>query len=112
MTLCEHLQCLDAAAKFAQAAAQEITRLKESAPAEYQEDLLAREGRVWANLFTYAVYSRQYQVRILQLCYSICIFLVMNGRQDHRLILQDEDLKLESVLFARSMRCPAFHCNN
>ena len=65
MTLCEHLQCLEAAAKFAQAAAQEIAQLRDSAPAEYQEDLMAREGRVWANLFTYAVYSRQYQVCML-----------------------------------------------
>ncbi len=63
MTLCENLQCLSAAAKFAQAAAQEISQLKADAPAEHQEDLLAREGRVWANLFTYAVYSQQYQVR-------------------------------------------------
>ena len=62
MTLCEHLRCLEAAAKFAQAATHEILQLEQSAPAEFQEDLLAREGRVWANLFTYALDSSQYQV--------------------------------------------------
>ena len=71
MTLCEHLQCLEAAAKFAQAAAQEIAQLKETAPKEHQEDLLAREGRIWANLFTYAVYSRQYQVQKPYLSWSL-----------------------------------------
>lgn len=71
MTLCEHLQCLGAAAKFAQAAAQEIGQLMETAPAEFHEELLTREGRIWANLFTYAVYSRQYQVSVFILIHSL-----------------------------------------
>lgn len=62
MTVCEHLRFLGPAAEFAQAAAHEIVLLKESAPEDFQEELAAREGRVWSNLFTYALDSQQYEV--------------------------------------------------
>lgn len=66
MSLCEHMQCLSAAERFAQAAVNEIAQLKAGAPEEWQEELLAREGRVWANLYSYAVDSQQYQVQLLR----------------------------------------------
>lgn len=63
MTLCEHWRLLAAAAEFAQAAAHEIVHLGERMGEEAAEKLAAREDRIWASLFTYALDSRRYEVR-------------------------------------------------
>ena len=62
MTLCEQLQSLEAAARFAQAATYEIAELKGDLADEQIKDLELREGRIWANLYTYAINRRHYQV--------------------------------------------------
>ena len=61
MLLCERLGSPIGAARFAQAAAHQAALLRSENRLQGQ-DLSAREGRLWTNLFFYALDARSYQV--------------------------------------------------
>lgn len=65
MTACEQLGCLEAGARFAQAAVQQARQLMQNLEGSARQQLLAREARVWDNLFAYALGAGQYQVETL-----------------------------------------------
>ena len=62
MQLCDQLGCLEGAARFAQAAAHQAQLLRSGHQGSEQGELLAREGRIWDNLFEYALQAGSYQV--------------------------------------------------
>lgn len=62
MMLSQQMGCLEGAVSFAQAAAEQALELRQSVEGAQRDRLVAREGRIWSSLFTFALDARHFQV--------------------------------------------------